>query len=146
LTTPAELRRRISFGSVGLSGERLELSRKEIVALLLLDDAALLTMHEHLAGPEARGKSCAELAAELQGVCGYAHIKAMLRMLHLLVRVHRGNGQSIRDRSGRFVAEYDMGDATPDRQALIRRWVATGVPPATAKKWAEEMGASEGLT
>lgn len=146
-TTARDLRRRISFGSVRKSGELLELSRKELVTLLLLDDTTLLKLHAHLSGPNARCKTCAELALEMGGDCRVDHVKAMLRLLHLLVPVRRnGNGHAIRDRAGRFVAEFDMGEAPPDKAAMIRRWVATGISPEQAKKWADDMGASEGLT
>jgi hypothetical protein len=112
--TARDLRRRISYGGNCRGGHIPNLSRREVLDLLRLDDTALLTMHAHLTGPEARGKSCAQLAADLRGVCSYGNIKALLRLLHLLVPVRRnGNGHAIRDRAGRFVAEIDMGDVAP---------------------------------
>lgn len=144
-TGARELRRRIGYGA---TGQAPSVSRKEVVALLLLDDPALLALHGKLTNGAA-GKTCADIAAALQGICGYAHVKAMARLLHLLTPQPRPGDhwqRQPRDGRGAFVAKVDLGDVPPDRQALIRRWIATGVAPDTAKRWAEEMGASEGLT
>jgi hypothetical protein len=140
--TPAQLRHRI-----GGRGSR-PISPKERVALLLLTDDALLALYRLVTGPAVNGKTCAELSAELHGLCRYDHVKAMLRMLGTLVREQRGgypDGQR-RSKDGKFLSMVDVQDIPIDLRMRVRQWVATGVDLKTATRWAKEMGASEGLT